>query len=241
MFGILFLSSPVLAQDQDFDVISRHRPGFMWYYDGIKAPEAGQPRKYDRLIFDICYNDWQGTSVPMFEASPRSIGMNVNTLFDVALNKKNTVSFGWGLSYGIYRQEMNYVIWANDSTQSTHLNPGADKLGIDRSIFKFHSVSVPLELRFRGKNWKHVKLHLGGRVGFQFLPASVLVHKQGKIVSIQKNRGLYDFNPIGAQAHVRLGIRNWALYGAYHILPPFQASESTKVNLFQFGLSISLF
>ena len=40
------------------DLISRFRPGSMWFYTGLRPATPEKVRKYDRLIFDVTYNDW---------------------------------------------------------------------------------------------------------------------------------------------------------------------------------------
>lgn len=238
---VLFVSLRMVVSAQDSDLVSRHRPGMLWYYAGIKAPDLDKVRRYDRLVFDVLYCDWTGKDNKPFKVSPLSIGMNVNGMFDLPLTKFNTVSFGWGFSYGIFRIKMNDFFVRNESTQSTKLTEDIDTYGIEKSIFKVHTVAIPLEIRFRGKNWKHAKLQIGGRIGYNFMATTVLGTKHDGIDYLQKTRGFYDLNPINAQAHIRFGIRNWSLYASYSFLPLFKSSESTQLNTIQMGLSISVF
>ncbi|MCE3295710.1 MAG: hypothetical protein K0R65_1424 [Crocinitomicaceae bacterium] len=241
---IIFISLAfrLSAQDQDTDIMSRHRPGALWYYAGVKPPLPDRVRRYDRLVFDIVYNDWMSKSQKPFKVSPLSIGFNVNTMFDVPMTKNNTVSFGFGFAYGLYRVRMNDFFVRNETEQSTELITDVKQYGIEKSVFKVNSLSIPLELRFRGTNWKHIKIHVGGRVSYYFLPSTTLTgNMDGKIVSKQKTVGFYDFNNFNASAHIRFGIRNWGLYASYDFMPFFKSAQSTKLNPFQFGVSVSLF
>lgn len=236
---IVLLALPSFAQKEG--VSSKHRPGFLWYFSGITTPKPEKLRKYDRLLFEVVYNDWQGKNTKPFQVAPVSIGFNGSLMFDIPLNEKNTFSLGLGITYGIFRLRMDDFILRNDSLQASIVTPGVVGLGIDRSIFKFHSLSLPVELRFRGAKWQHTKFHLGARVGFQFAPTTVLSSKQNGINYLQKTRGLYDFNQLGIQTYLRFGIRNWSIYGAYHVLPFFKNAASTKLNGFQLGVSLALF
>jgi len=56
-----------------------------------------------------------------------------------------------------------------------------------------------------------------------------------------KDYSLPDINKLIYSAHVRIGIRNWSLYGSYNLNSFFKNSSSAQLNLLQFGLSVSLF
>lgn len=241
---IVFLSLVfrLSAQDQDVDIMSRHRPGALWYYAGVKPPLPDRVRRYDRLVFDVVYNDWMSKTIKPFKVSPLSIGFNVNTMFDVPMTKNNTVSFGFGFAYGLYRVRMNDFFVRNETEQSTELVPDVKQYGVDKSVFMANSLSIPLEIRFKGANWKHFKIHLGGRIAYSFLPSTTLYAKtDDDINSQQKTIGFYDFNHFNASAHIRFGIRNWGFYGSYSLVPLFKDAQSTKLYPFQFGLSLSVF
>lgn len=239
LFMLLILNC--FAQDQDIDIMSRHRPGFMWYYTGIKPAIPEKVRKYDRLIFDITYNDWISKSQKPFKVSPLSIGFNTNLMFDIPLTKGNTQSFGIGIAYGLYRVQMKDFFVRNDKDESTTLISDISQYGIDKSVFKYNSLSIPMEFRFRGKNWKHAKFHIGGKVSYLFHPNTNLSSKISGITSLQKTIGFHDFNHLNASAHMRFGIRNWSFYASYNFLKLFKNKSSVQLNPFQIGLSISLF
>lgn len=238
----LFVSLRIVIPAQDSDhLISRHRPGVLWYYAGIKAPDLDKVRRYDRLVFDVLYCDWAGKNNKPFKVSPLSIGMNVNGMFDLPITIHNTVSFGWGFSYSIFRVRMNDFFVRDEVKQSTTLVSDIGMYGIEKSFFKLHTVAIPFEMRFRGKNWKHAKLQVGGRIGYNFLGSTVLSTKNEGIDYLQKTRGFYDLNPINLQAHIRFGIRNWGIYASYNFMPLFKSKESTQLNAIQMGISLSVF
>ena len=50
---ILLLSAKFLfAQSPDPDLVTRNRPGILWFYDGFKSSKLTDARKYDRFIID---------------------------------------------------------------------------------------------------------------------------------------------------------------------------------------------
>jgi hypothetical protein len=98
-----------------------------------------------------------------------------------------------------------------------------------------------LEFRFRTKGWKHIKFHVGGKIGYQANIYSKVISedKNGKYVA--KDYSFADINRWVYSAHMRLGIRNWAIYGSYNLNTLFSNRASTQLNLLQLGISISLF
>jgi hypothetical protein len=76
-FLFLLVSLTVKAQftSEGADLISRFRPGVMWFNTGLRPAEIEKVRKYDRLVFDITYSDWAGESKP-FQNKWASLGLN---------------------------------------------------------------------------------------------------------------------------------------------------------------------
>ncbi len=231
------------SQDSDSEekLISRFRPGVMWFYTGLKPATPEKVRKYDRLIVDLVYNDWLSKEIKPFKNKATSIGFNTHLMFDLPITKGNTISFGTGISYGLYRVHTNGYFVRSELFQKTEFFNDASLYGVEKSVFKLNTLSVPFELRFRGKNWKHAKFHVGARVSYQFHGSTTLSSTNEKIESQQKTIGFYDLNPINVSSHIRFGIRNWSLYASYGFLPLFKSSESVQLNPFQFGVSLSLF
>lgn len=239
IFVLIFTAKISLNQQQD--LVSRYRPGIMWFFSGIRSAQPEKVRKYDRLIIDVNYNDWQGKKIRPFKNKATSIGLNASLMFDVPLVVKNKIAFGWGLSYGLYRVNHHDIFIRNSDSSFTTFVKDIEQYGIEKSIFKVHSIAIPFELRFRGEHWKHFKFQIGGKLIYQFLGTTVLSSSNNGITSKHKINGFYDLNPINASAHIRLGIRNWGLYAQYNFLPYFISKQSIQLNGFQFGLSISLF
>ena len=225
---------------QGEDEVSRFRPGFMWFYTGLRPAKLEKVRKYDRLIFDLTYNDWTGDKQP-FENHGPSIGLNTNVVFDIPLTKDNTVSIGIGVAhqYINIRHDNKFVI--NELNKTTIFSK-KDSLDVFRkSTLSGNSFSIPLEIRFHKASWKHFKLHLGGKIGYQANLLSKQVSKVNNHRVVQKRYGFPDANKLIYSAHIRIGFRNWALFGSYNFNTLFSSKSSTQLNLIQMGLSISLY
>lgn len=247
MFRIVIISLMLLVSGKSIaqysskeDLISRFRPGFMWFNTGFRPAVPEKLRKYDRLIFDVTYNTWNGDQKP-FKNNWNSIGLNTNIIFDIPITKGNTVSFGTGITHSLFRVQHNNL-FVTDSTNTFINYQLKDSIStFDKNYLGGNSFSVPLEFRFRTKGWKHFKVHIGGKVGYQLNMFSKIIStgENGKI--FHKSYDFTDINRLIYSAHVRVGIRNWALYGSYNLNALFSNRLSTQLNLFQVGLSISLY
>lgn len=222
------------------EVASRYRPGVFWFFTGWKPSKVGNGPKYDRLMFDVTYNDWVGDR-PTFKMQGPSMGMNVNWMFDFPIVQKSLVSVAFGPSYGFYHLRHDYPVTYN-------LNNGLTQLGVAEDVGLFgkrkfigHQLSLPFEFRFRTKGWRHFKVHLGGKIGYQFATKDKWKYTHEGEDFVEKININPFVNRLVYSAHVRVGIRNWALFASYNFNRLFKNEDSPELNLMQVGLSISLF
>ena len=234
------LSSFSQYDGQGVDEVSRFRPGAMWFFTGLRPAKQEKQSKYDRLIFDVTYNDWIGDE-DLFQNSWASIGLNTNVIFDIPLTKENKIAFGVGIAhqYTNIRHDNQFII--NEFTSSSIYESKDSSDFFDKSIISGNSFSIPLELRFRKESWRHFKFHIGAKVGYQINILSKRVYVINGQKKVYKRYGFPDESKWIYSAHVRLGIRNWALYASYNFNTLFLNSSSTKLNAVQMGLSVSLF
>lgn len=225
---------------KDSTLISRHRPGIFWYFNGFKPTKSSKIRKYDRLIFDVAYNSWNGDQVA-FSNRWNSLGITTNLLFDIPLDANNQFSIGTGIahtwSHIVYNPKMKFYTYSNQ----TFFGNVSSTDYFNEQSFNGHSLSVPLELRFRTKGWKHFKVHIGGKIGYQLNVYTTSVRNDENGQYIENNYNFGDINRFIYSVHTRIGIRNWSLFANYQLNPIFSHSSSVKLNLFQLGLSLSLF
>lgn len=238
VFGFL-LTGSLQAQPHNRDsmLVSRHRPGLLWYNTGWRPAKEGMLRKYDRLIFDITYNnllDPNWTKNRFFS----SIGWNVNTMWDIPLEKGNKVSLGIGLAYKHQKVGTAGFFAADSTMRYTQFYPDTSYNGASQVRFGNHQVVLPIELRFRQNRWQHVKLHIGGSIGYRFSTYQKYEDANGRF---HKDKKLPDVNRLVYGAHIRFGVRNWALFADYAISPNFRHDKSSKIQGLSFGISVSLF
>ncbi len=220
--------------------ISRFRPGFMWIYTGLRPAKEERITKYDRLIFDVTYNDWIGDKDP-FENHWASIGLNTNLIFDIPLTKGNKVSLGIGVSHQYMNIRHNDLVVIDEIDKTTSFTPMIQTPGFVKSVLSGNSFSIPVEIRFRNESWKHFKVHLGGKVGYQANLFSKNVANVNGHREVNKRYGFPDENKLIYSAHARIGLRNWALFASYNFNTLFSNPKSAQLNLIQMGLSISLY
>ncbi len=224
----------------DGQLKSRFRPGIMWNFTGFKPAKAEKGFKYDRLLFDITYNDWVGDRGP-FKLKGPSMGMNVSFMFDFPLDKNGTVSFAVGPQYGFYntRHDLAYQFNFEEDYTTFDIQQNAGDMGMIKAVGNY--LQVPIEFRFRTKGWQHFKFHIGGRIGYLFAFNEKSKWQENDVSYVRKDYSTPDISRLLYSAHIRFGIRNWAIYASYNFNPMFKNEQSTKLNQFQLGLTISLY
>ena len=227
-----------LEAQQDPDLISRHRPGILWYFTGLRPLQDADNRKYDRVIIDVTYNDWLGAVSP-FENRWNSIGVNTNFMFDVRSKKHQVLSFGWGFAYA-FSNVLIYKKLVESNSNTITLTNKTQFDNYNRNSVQGHRFYVPIELRFASKKWSRLKFIIGANVGIQpFLNQVFLTKSEGEkeyFTNVLSDRNLLSYG-----LHFRAGTRSLALFGSYQFNSLFKSCESVKLHPFQFGLSLSLF
>lgn len=240
LFCLVSLSLSAQYDGKDPEIASRFRPGFMWFNTGWGPAKVGKPRKYDRLMVDLAYNDWINDSA-LFLVKPTSIGFNVHAMWDIPLNKGNGAALGIGFSYRHQHMRYDGLMLRDSANQSTtwQLTDNSQNAGFDKSVFGSHAIAVPVELRFRMKKWRHAKLHIGGYIGYRAqIYTKVWTNGQE---TVTRDRHFYDNNTLFYGVHARLGIRNWALFADYCFAEQFKSSQSTNLRPVALGITVSLF
>ena len=215
----------------------KHNPGIFWYIHGWNYKKDRYLPKYDRLVIDITYNDFSGDISP-FSQGYNSFGVNPNFLFDIPLNKKNTLSFGTGIGMSFSHIQMR------DKLNSLHggvvvISEKTPEDSYSKNKLISSNLCVPIELRFRSKGWQHTKFHLGAKLGFQTGLISKMFYPE------ESQNTKLDFTDKSSRftysVHARFGIRNYAFFASYNLNSLFRNKKSTNINWLQFGISLSLF
>jgi len=232
----LLVSASIKAQNNDSQLISRHRPGLFWFFDGLLPTKSTDNHKYDRLILDLTYNDWFGDLKP-FQNRWNSIGVNVNFMNDIKFKKTKVFSLGLGLGYG-FSSISAYQKFAQQNNQIEISS--IEKSSIyDHTRLNIHRFFIPLELRFSTKNWNRWKLAVGGSFGIMSNMNKRLIGSDGykmERTNLSSSASLLNYG-----IHSRLGYRNVSLFGSYQINGLFTGRGNPDLHQFQLGLSISLF
>lgn len=224
---------------KDSLIASRFRPGVMWFNTGWRPAKIGRPRKYDRLIIDMNFTMWQ--SKPAFHTPLKgSVGWSAHAMWDIPLTNGNTVSLGWGFSYRHQRVGLTGPLLMDSAQTSTTYFPNAVVTPLySKSVFGMHLLALPIELRFRMEKWRHVKLHIGGSVGY-CLQSYQKTWYNGQNEHVKMVNAL-DVTPWIFAAHARFGIRNWAVFANYNFVHQFTLKQSSRLTPFTFGIALSVF
>lgn len=252
LLGLGFIiSTPLLnAQysEKDEGLVTRYKPSIGWFFSGKKSNNENNVRKYDRLMIDLVYNDWQGDK-DMFNSPATSIGYNISLMKNSILNKKGTVSLGWGLGYSRYNNRTNTPLFIYEGNNMpigeqgiTSFAENTSETSTEKWSFHANYIELPLEMRFRTKGYNHVKFMIGGKIGYQFNAHRRLAYtSQNGNEYVNKLYNFPDNNRLRYGVTARVGIRNWALFAAYHFSPLFTHDESVSLTPLSLGLTISLF
>lgn len=225
---------------KDDGLVSRFKPGIGWYFSGTKPYKEKKLRKYDRFIIDIAYNDWQGDR-DLFQSPWQSLGFNMALMADKVIAKNNTFSIGYGLGFSHYNNKTNKDLERDAQQGTTLFSPFVSEEGITRNKFTANYIEVPLEFRFKTKGFKHFKFMIGGKFGYQLNSFSKTIQEDQGQRHIVKIYNFPDNNKFRYGATVRIGIRNWALFGAYYFSELFTNDDSVQLTPVSMGISISLF
>lgn len=222
----------------DSNLISRHRPGVMWYFNGFRPIKDADNRKYDRLIFDLTYNDWTGEVSP-FRNKWNSIGVNTNFMSDIKLKNNYDYSIGIGVGYG-YSTISSDIKFIENTENTVLIGAKQPNETYNYSSLHSHRFYMPIELRFSSSDWSRVKFIVGGSFGIQTGLKQLLITKDNS----HKQKEINDINcrnKLSYGIHLRFGLRNLAFFGSYQISPMFKKGDNPDIHLVQFGLSLSLF
>lgn len=225
---------------EDEGLYSRFRPGIAWFYTGFTPHKEAKLRKYDRLMVDVVYNDFYGDRKP-FSSPWNSIGFNTSFMFDVVLTKSNTISFGWGIGYSYFNNKTPLQFNRDFDNQSTSISDYPTGNQPKKSKFGANYIEIPIELRFRTKGYQHLKVMIGGKIGYQLNAFSKKTTQINNEYYSTKQYNFPDANPLRYGATVRIGIRNWAIYGAYYFSPLFTHQNSADLIPISVGVTLSLF
>lgn len=239
VFSLTVFSLAAQYDGKDPDIASRHRPGIMWYFTGFKPPGRNSAPKYDRLMADVHYDSWD-TGSGLQKVKPLSIGFNFHMMFDIPLAPRNIVGLGLGLSFRHQRISFDGILDRDAVNRATKLvlTP-AGAQSPEKSVFASDAFAIPLELRFRTPQWKHVKLHIGAHAGYRTRVYTKL--RMAGDDRTSKSKDFFDEERFFYGVHARIGVRNWAFFADYGLNPQFTSGQSTKLNPVTFGITVSLF
>lgn len=241
-----FSYSPITAQTAEGNdgVNSRIRPGIGWFYSGLSPFEEGKTHKFDRLVIDVVYNDWQG-DIKAFNSPWTSIGFNGAFMFDFPFTKNNTVGMGFGLGFSHYVNRTAITFDKNYIDGVTVISPLQPDVADQHFKMAFNYLEIPIEFRFRipygEKDKQHVKFLIGGKIGYRLTSSTkTTIGSKAQKHAVKEIR-LPDSNPLRYGVTARIGIRNWSIFGAYYFSPLFKSEESVRLFPFSLGVSMSLF
>lgn len=236
VFLFMTCFSPLFAQKKDTLIATKIRPGIMWFYTGLKPSNGVWLPRYDRFMVDIKYNDLVNPqAIKMFNTNWKSIGFNTQFVFDIPMNRYNTSGFGIGFGYQFSKFVHNRILFS--SSDGLYDFTDALLINFDKSILRTHTFFVPVEFRFRTKGWQHFKVHIGSNIGYRYGNNKLYV---GSTTTRTRTGKMSNFEWLYLDAHIRMGIRNFAIIASTDLLPIFKKTDVKQVPV-SLGVTVSLF
>jgi len=188
----------------------------------------------ENFSLDITHNQFLG-DINGTDAKWNSIGLNLGFMSDKAFGVSD-FSFAYGFRFAFNNFRNNGYLNIVDSLSATQLEALPEEVSRDKYKFTTNFFELPLELRFRHDGAdRMIRFTLGGVIGWRM---RVFEHwTDGDLRYKEYNYA--DVNKFRYGAFARLGFKNIGLYAGYYFTPIFKNSESSTLNILNFGLNIA--
>lgn len=145
---------------------------------GFSQSQTTTNDKYfeDQLYFGVTYNTLM-KKPSNIELKGLSNGISIGYIKDIPLNTQRNFGFGIGLGYGRNTFYQNLKIYRVNN-QTVFESLGTESF--DRNKFSFHSIDMPIEVRWRTstvEKYKFWRIYSGFKMSYVF--ASNAVYKNG--------------------------------------------------------------
>lgn len=188
----------------------------------------------DRLIFEINYTSWLGTSSDI-KPDWKCIGFNFSTMFDKPLGH-SSLSIGYGLGIYVHNFSSNAdVVYQLDSTNqqiTTVIQPKTIPYIANR--YNERLIEIPVELRFRTKSKSSFKLMVGGKIGYVMSDFHKTDDADGRI----RRYNIENVNKLRYGLNFRIGVEQICLTASYYLSEVFTAKGPQGIHPFSVGVAI---
>lgn len=217
-------------------------------------------RRKDKILGDHKYAHWSGldigvgmllnssggtsfTGADYLENDPSaSWTFNVNLFehyFPIAKHHFGFVS-GIGFNAAHYGFKRNYMIDFNylDNEMTAELDTVWNYTR-NRLLVGYLQLPVLFQVNTSDDYRKNIHIAFGVLAGVRIGSDVKRKSKQNGEVYKYVERGSFFLNPFKLDATLRLGYRNWGIFGSYNLVPLFETSVTQRANAVSFGLSFT--
>jgi hypothetical protein len=186
--------------------------------------------KEDQFYIGVSYN-LLAEKPDYLSQSGFSIGAQIGKIFDIPVNKARNFGFGIGVGYALDFLNHNLAITKDASNGTTYEILDADDFSRNRS--SFHSLEMPLEIRWRTSNATSYKFwRVYGGIKFSYVIASNSKLKASSGTS--KVNGLSDLNKLQYGLTLSAGYDTWNVqiyYGLNSLFNDVATTEGVPVDM----------
>lgn len=180
--------------------------------------------KEDQFYIGVSYN-LLSKKPNNLSQSGFSIGAQFGRIFDIPVNETRNFGFGIGIGYALDFLNHNLAITKDASNGVNYEILDAENFSRNRS--SFHSIEVPLEIRWRTSNatsYKFWRVYGGVKFGYVIASNSKLKANSETL----KVNGLSDLNKLQYGLTLSAGYDTWNVQIYYGLNPLFNDVTTTE-------------
>ncbi len=184
--------------------------------DSIALEKYLDDQLYISITYNTLYDLPSGISQNGF-----SNGIFFGYIKDIPINKARNFGFGLGLGYGTNRYFQNLKI-EEENGETTY----EEVSSFDRNKFSFHTIDVPIEVRWRtstSTKYKFWRIYTGMKLSY-VIGSNAELRKNGTI----KVKGIEDINKFQYGLTLGAGFGTWNLNVYYGLNTIFSSSALMK-------------
>lgn len=148
-------------------------------------------------------------------------------------------SYGLGDSVSVLNRTANIDDMGNVVTMDSTYGVNAG-IEFSKNKFRTSSLKIPVLLEFNTSKYEDRNFHVTAGVlgGWNFRTMVKTVTDAEDVESKVKNKGDYNVTPFTLDAHVRVGYKNFTVFGTYGLTPFFEEGHGPDIRTATVGISL---
>jgi Outer membrane protein beta-barrel domain len=175
----------------------------------------------------------------------RSLSWRFNLVEEKIKLYKNYVGImvGAGITYNSYGLRKNVQVITTDSTGTTAFEIDSKDRDFTKNKLRASYIHVPVMLEINTSEYLNKSFHISAGVTGGWNMGALTKQKwdDGDEKHVSKIKADYNFTPFTLDASVRIGYRNFTVFGHYGLTPLFEKDKGPEVYPVTVGIQIAPF